>query len=764
MCDNLKKKAKKCFAQTWLNDERYKSWIRKVPCDDSLFHCVMCNKNFSCSSSHVSRHADSASHKNNTKENTSPLLNNEDVKSKRKISEIKFKQQWLDIQKFKPWLREVSHDEHSFFCLICEKSFHGGLSHINRHAQSKTHINICKKNEIQTNEDVEMEIDESVLTFEERKKSAEIRYAALIAEKNISHQTAKDILNFFQHVGKDSNVLQEMSMGKTKVTKTLVNVLCPVETDRVVNSIQNTKFSIFIDETSDISNEKWMTFLVRYVYPETLDIRTQLVKLINIDAKDCSAEKLFNAFQNEMWSLQIPFSNIVALSCDNASVMTGKHLSFQKKLQEKCKNLITLSCPCHAAALVAHAACAKIPEHCEEFVRKIANFINSSPKRSAIYREFSECFQEKHKKILKLCETRWLSRHSCIERIIQGWDTLSYFLNEMVVSEKIKSAEYLLQTMNEVDTKAYFLFLKYILNYFNSFNAFFQAEETRVHLLRSRSAYLLLQICRNFLKEEHLMHYTANINFSLKENQKVLDDITVGSECEVYLDELIMQGHIDIVTTVRENCLTFYVTAAEEILKRLPVNNAFLSKLEIFMPRQTFSEDNREISFNDLSFVATTIGGFDENALKEEWQALPFHFTIEERQRLSKLNFDNMWKEIFQHNNSTYSDKYPNLKSVLNAVRALPNSNADAERMFSVLTNVKTKTRSNLSSECVNAICVLKSGLKCRSETAVDMDINAKHLSLMSTEKLYSNPAKPKSSLKLYAAEDIAGPSTSHDM
>jgi len=139
------------------------------------------------------------------------------------------------------------------------------------------------------------------LTFNERKKSAEIRYAALITEKNISHQTAKEILSSFQDIGKDPNVLKSMTMGRTKCKNIISNVLCPVETERIINNIQNTKFSIFIDETSDITNEKWMTFLVRYVDPETLDFRSQLVKLIEIDAKDCSVEKLFNVFEYEMY-------------------------------------------------------------------------------------------------------------------------------------------------------------------------------------------------------------------------------------------------------------------------------------------------------------------------------------------------------------------------------------------------------------------------------------------------------------------------------
>jgi len=61
----------------------------------------------------------------------------------------------------------------------------------------------------------------------------------------------------------------------------------------------------------------------------------------------------------------------------------------------------------------------------------------------------------------------------------------------------------------------------------------------------------------------------------------------------------------------------------------------------------------------------------------------------------------------------------------------------------------------------VNATCVLKSALKVRRKTAIDIEINEKHLSLMTTDKLYSAcPKKQKSHLTLYAADDndIAGP------
>lgn len=212
MCDEIKKKPKRSFSEAWLNDDRFKSWIRKVSSDDSHYHCAICDKNISCNT-HILRHVNSACHKINMKEGKSfnKKLN------KKAAEKRKFKHKWLEIKLFKPWIREVPDDRYSFFCSFCDKSMVGGLSQIYRHAKSKAHIETIK-NKIDTKNGQNQNIDESVNVkddsnlFEERKKAAEIRYVALIADKNISHKTAKDILSFFQAVGNNPNILKNMSM------------------------------------------------------------------------------------------------------------------------------------------------------------------------------------------------------------------------------------------------------------------------------------------------------------------------------------------------------------------------------------------------------------------------------------------------------------------------------------------------------------------------------------------------------------------------
>jgi len=121
-----------------------------------------------------------------------------------------------------------------------------------------------------------------------------------------------------------------------------------------------------------------------------------------------------------------------------------------------------------------------------------------------------------------------------------------------------------------------------------------------------------------------------------------MNDINLGSKCEEYLLKLVKEGHVDIVSNIRQNCLQFYITAAEKIKKRLPVNDIFLYKLHIFQPHVALLNNNRETSINDVSFIAKILTSFDENGLKEEWLALYHDFTIEEKQNLSTLNFDNM--------------------------------------------------------------------------------------------------------------------------
>ena len=73
------------------------------------------------------------------------------------------------------------------------------------------------------------------------------------------------------------------------------------EIDRITNILREVYFPVYVDETSDRTNETWLALLARYVDPETSQVNSVLLQMINVEASDCSAQKLFEFFRNALW-------------------------------------------------------------------------------------------------------------------------------------------------------------------------------------------------------------------------------------------------------------------------------------------------------------------------------------------------------------------------------------------------------------------------------------------------------------------------------
>ena len=112
---------------------------------------------------------------------------------------------------------------------------------------------------------------------------------------------------------------------------------------------------------------------IRYMELTKLSVRAELLQLINLDAADCSAPKIFDAFEKALSAKTIPLFNICGLACDNASGMVGNRSSFKTKLQEKSPRLIIFQCVSYSSAIVAKYACAKIPD-VEDIIKRLAKF------------------------------------------------------------------------------------------------------------------------------------------------------------------------------------------------------------------------------------------------------------------------------------------------------------------------------------------------------------------------------------------------------
>jgi len=265
----------------------------------------------------------------------------------------------------------------------------------------------------------------------------------------------------------------------------------------------------------------------------------------------------------------------------------------------------------------------------------------------------------------------------CIDRLLDNWEVFEHYFNlESLESIKNISAISISNILNDKVIKAYMLFLKYSLIFFNTFNAY-QSRKILIHKIAENSEQLIKQLGQNFLRLAALQNISNDL--LNPKNFVPVSSIYVGPECESYLKTECS----DFVIEVKSKCLNFYATALEEMLQRLPYNDEILRELKFLDPEVALRNESRLI-FADLRNVARHFGISDITSLAYEWRILPTVFNDADIIVLANLEIDEMWKTIFEKKNFDDEPLFPNLEKLVYAALSLPHSNAEAERIFSI--------------------------------------------------------------------------------
>ena len=123
---------------------------------------------------------------------------------------------------------------------------------------------------------------------------AKIKITTFFLEHNLSIAIAPELIELFQDM--ELAVLRDVKLSLTKMRSVANNVVSKAETDCINKIWRVQSFSVYKDETSDRTQEKLLSLMVRYVEPSSFKIRVELLQLINLDIPDCSADKVFKAF------------------------------------------------------------------------------------------------------------------------------------------------------------------------------------------------------------------------------------------------------------------------------------------------------------------------------------------------------------------------------------------------------------------------------------------------------------------------------------
>ncbi|KAK0070942.1 hypothetical protein PV325_013818, partial [Microctonus aethiopoides] len=157
----------------------------------------------------------------------------------------KFRQAWLKENNFKTWLESVPDNPEKAKCKVCNTLMKAEKSVLDNHIKSQSH---------QIGDDPGSNKDTSKF---------EIKLCGLLAEHNISFRLLDHLTPLLKNCIPDSKIVQNMHLKTTKGAAIIKNVVGASEKEVLKAKLNSSKFSVLIDESTDIACVKTICVVIR---------------------------------------------------------------------------------------------------------------------------------------------------------------------------------------------------------------------------------------------------------------------------------------------------------------------------------------------------------------------------------------------------------------------------------------------------------------------------------------------------------------------
>ena len=186
----------------------------------------------------------------------------------------------------------------------------------------------------------------------------------------------------------------------------------PVLDEELAKILSNKKFSIILDETTEISKLKCLAILVQF-WDDNKSLTVMLHSITDCSLKQ-DAEGLYQVLNDRI--LSKPYSkNIIGYSSDGASVLRGKNNSVLQRLKQIYPKIWDIHCLPHCFNLICSFASKAL---IEPLVKSIYNHFAHSSLRIAKWSKLQSAMNLKPFKIVGLSATRWCSLFEVVDHIL----------------------------------------------------------------------------------------------------------------------------------------------------------------------------------------------------------------------------------------------------------------------------------------------------------------------------------------------------------
>lgn len=279
------------------------------------------------------------------------------------------------------WVTKALDGSADAFCKLCHATVKPKLCNLTKHEKTVKHAQHVKISN--TTKPIQVI---RVPKLADEVKNAEIELAVTMA--------CHSAIMTMDHLGEvivrnaKGSKLEKLKMHRKKCTQILTNVVSPAMKEELIADVQGKRFSLIVDESTDVSAAKELCVIVRYFSQVEKKILTAFVDLIPV--VHTSADDLFNAIKDCLNDINLDLANCVGYASDGASVMVGQHDSVWTRIASVSPHCIKMTCICHSLSLCVMHAFEKLPSSLGFLLAEIPKWFSKSSVRREAYKELYE--------------------------------------------------------------------------------------------------------------------------------------------------------------------------------------------------------------------------------------------------------------------------------------------------------------------------------------------------------------------------------------
>lgn len=536
-----------------------------------------------------------------------------------------------------------------------------------------------------------------------------------VAKEELANRKMRSLLKHLEDLGMtEMKHFQHRSQGALR--EMFLTLGGAVEDDLLSSLKKADHYGLMVDEVTDISVYEQMVTFVQFFDKFAGETKTAFLSVDNLleEASSANSETITNTILKTLEDFELDPKKLSSFVSDGASVMTGKNTGVAKRLKESVnKELINIHCICHRLAL----ACTDTLEDVsyikqvqlwlvqlwklfENSCKKLAVYLKIQTELKGIKLSTEESRQGASRRLKKACQTRWLSFNQSNQAIFREYPAVLQTLNNLQSSDA--AALGLLTKIRNVKFLSTVYILSEILPHLDTLSKTFQKGTT--------------DFSRIGPSIDHTKDKLDEIRESMAPVSRLYADIQPGgrlgicemevTDCQIETAKSLLVQYIDVLKRNLDRRFeeSLPVLSALAVLDPLKVPNKNHPGFKLY--------GNRQIGIISTHFTINTESE-DRPAVIDEINA-----------EWGKLKYDMLsWKEDIAECQASgilaptmtstewclqricqLPHFYPRLSKIADVVLSTPVSNAWPERGASAVKRIKTRLRSSIKNDMLQAL------------------------------------------------------------